>query len=299
VEIAGATPSGLNGEKRVLSVTATEFTFDATGISDQTASGTITAKVPGLGWTKQFTDTNKAVYLPADVAATGNRIRIDDTGAQTMRAVGYRSMTDVDTGDDPYPTTAQVSGGLYISKSSSSDGTDRAWIIIGDERFFAISTMYNGSAGKGGYFGDFISAATGDQQWDAVIHFPVTSHGTTYTHYFSASGGLPYMYMPRAYTGTGTSKPAYQKGLFSFSSASNDSTYPSPVAGGVIASTPAIILDQGSEFRGTMPGIVIFGNNCAASLTQGQLLDITGFTNKVLCLNFDTYYVGFDIGDWR
>src|SRR5690606_26703121 len=44
--IADATVTGgsINGEQRVLSATATTYTFDATGIADQTATGTITHK---------------------------------------------------------------------------------------------------------------------------------------------------------------------------------------------------------------------------------------------------------------
>ena len=42
IRIAGATPSGLNGDWRVASVPgSTTFTFVTSGISDQTASGTI------------------------------------------------------------------------------------------------------------------------------------------------------------------------------------------------------------------------------------------------------------------
>ena len=45
VLISGATPSGLNGEKRVTAITTNTVVFDATGISDQTATGTITLKI--------------------------------------------------------------------------------------------------------------------------------------------------------------------------------------------------------------------------------------------------------------
>ena len=70
VLIAGATPAGLNGEKRILSKTTTTITFDATGISDQTASGTITAKLAPAGWQKQFSATNLAAYRSTDPAST-------------------------------------------------------------------------------------------------------------------------------------------------------------------------------------------------------------------------------------
>jgi hypothetical protein len=70
VLIAGATPSGLNGEKRVISTTTNTVVFDATGITDQTATGTITLKIAPAGWVKAFTGTNKTAYKSGNVAAT-------------------------------------------------------------------------------------------------------------------------------------------------------------------------------------------------------------------------------------
>jgi hypothetical protein len=95
VLVSGATPSGLNSEKKVLSVGAgnTTLTFDAPGISDQTASGTISLKLAGAGWSKEFTGTNLAAYKSNNVAGTGCRLRVDDTAGKTARVVGYETMT--------------------------------------------------------------------------------------------------------------------------------------------------------------------------------------------------------------
>ena len=49
-QFGGATPAGLNGQKRILSTTASAITFDATGIADGAATGTITHKVAAAGW---------------------------------------------------------------------------------------------------------------------------------------------------------------------------------------------------------------------------------------------------------
>ena len=52
IRIEGATPSGLNGDWRVTVTGATTFTFATTGISDQTATGMITAKRAPAGFEK-------------------------------------------------------------------------------------------------------------------------------------------------------------------------------------------------------------------------------------------------------
>jgi hypothetical protein len=60
VQVAGITggAAALNGDRRLLSIAGNTATFDATGVSDQTATGSITAKVSPLGWAKPFTGTN-------------------------------------------------------------------------------------------------------------------------------------------------------------------------------------------------------------------------------------------------
>lgn len=79
IEISGATPSGLNGQHRITSTTGTTFTFETTGIADQTATGTITAKMAPAGWSKPFTGTNEAVYAPNKVGASSAFFRVIDT----------------------------------------------------------------------------------------------------------------------------------------------------------------------------------------------------------------------------
>ena len=50
VEISGATPAELNGPWRITGVTSTTFTFDASGIPDGTASGSIIVKDESERW---------------------------------------------------------------------------------------------------------------------------------------------------------------------------------------------------------------------------------------------------------
>lgn len=161
--VSGATPSGLNGQKRILTVdTVTNtVTFDATGISDQTATGTISIKMAPAGWEKQFTGTNLAAYRSADPASTQAALRVDDTAEQNARVVGYESMSDVNTGTRPFPTSAQASGGLWWPKASAATATPRAWTVIADSKTIYLhmhtATTNLGVAGVLVAFGDFDS----------------------------------------------------------------------------------------------------------------------------------------------
>jgi hypothetical protein len=83
------------------------------------------------GWTKPYTDTNKAAYYMG-TGGTSDRmyLRVDDSAAQVARVVGYVTMSDIDTGVEPFPTAAQFSGGLYLHKSSTANATARPWIAF-------------------------------------------------------------------------------------------------------------------------------------------------------------------------
>ena len=138
VLIAGASPAGLNGAKRILSTTTNTFTFAAAGLGDQTATGAITAKLAPAGWEKVFSGTNKAVYRSLDVTGTRMYLRVDDTAAQFARVVGYEAMTDVDTGVNRFPTEAQRSGGFWWCKASNATATARGWTLFADSRTFYL-----------------------------------------------------------------------------------------------------------------------------------------------------------------
>ncbi len=160
VLVAGATPAGLNGEKRVITSTSTTVTFDATGISDQTATGTITLKYAPLGWLKAFSGTNQAAYRSADPTGTQMFFNIDGetAGQSTLLVRGYENMTAVATGTGPFPTTAQQTTWRWIK----SNAGNTPWMIIGDTKtlYFWRQNINGANMASGNTmgFGDFKSA---------------------------------------------------------------------------------------------------------------------------------------------
>ena len=166
-QFGGATPAGLNGQKRILSTTASAVTFDATGIADGTATGTITHKVAAAGWQELFagTVTNVLCVKPTVPEATGCVLRVDDASTATARAIGYASMSSVSAGTGPFPTELMRSGGEYWWKSDASGSSPRAWRMFSDGRLFYLWVAVGGAAqGQGclAVFGDIKSAKSGD-----------------------------------------------------------------------------------------------------------------------------------------
>lgn len=277
VEIAGATPSGLNGMKLLTAVTnANTFTFAAPGISDQTATGTITAKRAAIGWGKAFSGTNKAAYRSADVAGTRLYLRIDDTntGAATAtdaRVVMYESMSDVDTGTAANPPTSFIGQGLFWNKGVNS-ATAKTWVVVGDGRLFYLFTQSASTTANliAVVFGDIVSYRAAD------------AYGCMLTGASAAYSGASGASLVLLNTPVGTAPTTFAQCLARIASATGSSVraatvmggivgqtighqsgnivFPSPVDNGLVFVRPILIAEEGAGFghpiRGELPGLL-------------------------------------------
>lgn len=275
VQIAGITggAAALNGDRRLLSIAGNTATFDATGVSDQAATGSITAKVSPLGWAKPFAGTNVGVYRATDPTSLGMYLRVDDTGTTVARVVGYETMSDVNTGTGAFPTSAQVAGGGYWEKSGAAGSTARNWIIVGDERAFywwcvpnAATTITSQGLLRG--FGDLIPRRSSDAYaafLQADISSIVTSTAALGDLISSTNpSGSAYMTSPRNQSALGSSSQ-----LFAYSESRRATTSVTRSGVGVGYSAPypntsdnaldldrVLALDNDYSVRGTLPGLL-------------------------------------------
>jgi hypothetical protein len=187
IRIEGATgaAAGLNGDWRITIVDATTFTFATTGISDQTATGTITALRAPAGYTKTWVGTNTAAYHSDDPFAFDYQFRIDDTATTYSRIRGNSGFADqaafgADAGTLPFPTNTQLSGGGYIYKAT---GSNRSWVLISDGRaiYFFCDPAGNAEWNGGFAFGDLDAYAAGDAH--ACFCVSTSSSGGTFFLY--------------------------------------------------------------------------------------------------------------------
>lgn len=270
VLIAGATPAGLNGEWKVSAVDTNTVSFITEGIADQTATGTITLKLSPAGWAKPFSGTNLAAYKSLDVQGTGRFLRVSDTTAQAARVIGYENMTAVSTGTGPFPTTAQLSGGVWWSKSDTADATPRSWVLVSDGRMFYFARanyQYSGINGLGNEltaFGDFLPTKSGDpfgtilngQASDVSQASPVALNN----YWESVPGGTNEFYTPRSYTGLGSSKrmdramPTLGSPYIGGTSGTSGGPFPNPTDGGLYLVPHYLLENTTLFFRGVSPG---------------------------------------------
>lgn len=163
------------------------------------------------GWSKAFSGTNLAAYR----APNGLRhyFRVDDTASTTYGAllVGYETMSDVNTGTGQFPTSAQT-----INSGIPKGQTSTVWHAFADARtclFF--SKGYSAAPGgpgtgyAGSYFGEGYMVQTSDS-YGSLIKAHNTTVGVAYlsdtlSTIATSIAAASFAWMPRAYTGLGTS----------------------------------------------------------------------------------------------
>lgn len=259
VLMAGATGSwtALNGEKRALSAVGNTFTFDATGVADGTATGTITTKLSGAGWTKVFSGTNKAVYRSPNPASTQIYLRIDDSHAEYARPTGYLTMSDIDTGTGGYSTA-------YFNKADGAAG-NRNWWLAANDKFvlFGVDTHRNGFGCVLFAFGDIIPRRAGDPYCFNISGSasPASNWGSTDVSASSlTNGGGGTNMLARSFTQLGGGVAA-SPAMFGTTSGSINSGFNNIIAFPNGGDNSVVLTDtyliQGTTLRGRVPGMYL------------------------------------------
>ncbi len=221
------------------------------------------------GWTKAYSGTNKAAYQQG-TGSNNHYLRVDNsTSNQYPRWRGYETMSDVDTGTGPFPTDAQVSGGLYGVTSSTNDGTARPWVLIADAKRFYLYVGYNNTTADGlastvykpiFFFGNIVSHKSGDAYHTLII---ANGSGSGSANYFCTLGvdsaAQTGVYIARTHAQTGGSlqvgKCADQRGEAHSYLGTANVAYPDPVTGGMLLSPVFVQEPSGYLTRGILPGV--------------------------------------------
>lgn len=306
IRIAGVTDlTDCNGDTRITITSASQFTFTTTA-GDGTASGTITAKVAPLDWTKEYSGTNKAAYRAPDLDGTRHYLRIDDGygSYQSAQASGYETMSDVDTGTHKFPSSTTYD---YVYKSNTSAGTYRKWWVIGDGKRFYMFLDAGGAASSSYnmygflFFGDIISLAADDLYHSAIIS--ATSDGGIPTVWSCNTSTLGGGFFCGNYAGTSFAQVMGKYTHKGWTGTSQQGeAWPSTV-GNLLRLAPQELWEGSTQPRGYLPGAYACGHN----FTAGNITDVAwvglnvgGKIYSLLPNSFTSYYGMFmDItGPW-
>ena len=294
IQIAGATPSALNGNKRTSTVVGSSITFPAPGVPDGAATGTITAKMAPAGWVELFPGAlaNVLAVKPSAAEASGSVLRLDDTGTTTARVVGYEFLSAISTGDGAFPTEAQFPGGLYWPKSNVASTAARPWWVFADERsFLSWTAPYTDYPPHGTLFGfgDIVSAKSGDAYCGALFggDSSVSSTGSQIvgciglaSHY----GEPAHAYIARLHSGLGGSQLVKKQAAYcssqSYSGTSNYGSafsipYPNGADNSLRLSTVDLFLGT-SGIRGVVAGVYHTPQAVGDAFSTGAIVDGQG-----------------------
>lgn len=261
--ISGANEAGYNIEATVTSTGTNTFTYTVAGGTPASATGSISVKCAGSGWTKPIADSGNIGMFKQPAGSNGFCLRVDDVAtANVARVVAYESMASLASGANAFPTDVQFPSGLYMLKSASYDSVERAWVLYCNGPLFYLvvnqSSIADWSASSNMGFGDFSSYRSGDVFNTILIGSPYSSSHALQTLSASFTSALVGHYVARTHAQTGTSVPC-NKGADSFKGAGQTSmgtagqAYPAPADGGLYVSP--VWIGENSTVRGVLPGI--------------------------------------------
>lgn len=310
---AGATAPALVGSFAVASVpSTTSYTFPVTTANVTDTTGGMTAVRTPLGWLKEFTGTNKAVYKMSDPQSYGQRLRVvDDAAAPTCsRVMGVEFPTTVDAFADKFPTEAQLAGGGFWGKGANTAAA-KFWCIVGDERcfYFVVEAgAYTGAyasdfAVQAYFFGDPISIKQAEG-FGALILAGGSANGLPCTigaqGQFGAVAGSAGDKFARQHTGITKSVTATVVNPSGSTRPGGGSmpNYPSSVDNGVVFTEPSFITEElpvaGNPIRAVLPGFVTLlgkGTNFPNVLGP-NIITTTDGRNQKLALFHKAYHNG-------
>lgn len=304
VAFSGATPGGLNGVKQVNVVDGNTVTFDATGIADGSATGTIVAKCAPLGYTKPYSASGKGVYQRSDPAATTMLLRVDDTYSSSPALVcSVEAATSVDAFSGQAPGVLLNSDGNQFWTKGHDSASAQEWHLIGDGlTFYLFTDTRAGTSGvDGGAFGlmphgwgDLGTFRAGD-----AYHCFIGGSGFSGLNFFMRcrngySAGDASFVAHRPFTQAGSpvslSTPGYRANNANVWGL-DQPVYPSPVDNGFVVQDKPLVSETnatfGHPFRGYMRGVKQPLASLSQSLHAAELDGLTGSARRHLALRIN------------
>ena len=225
----------------------------------------------GIGWTKVYSDTNRAVYKQP-TGTNGFYLAVDDTVGTDATVSGFEYMTNVSSGTGRFPKLSQRAAlqngwNLAFYKSISNDSVARAWQFFSNGKIFYLigynnTTSNTNQSASALVFGDYISYAPVDAYNTCIFASTVLTGNNSASALvygrdtWASSDG----YSPRSYTQLGSAvglSPLNNSGRISTTSiyfGSSGEDFPSPITGGLNV-LGIELAEVNVGVRGKLPGI--------------------------------------------
>lgn len=152
VEVAGAVPAAYNGRVKVIGKPGTDkFTYAVPGGTASPASGTMTAKYPGAGWSKTVAGTNIAAYQ-SGAGSLGHWLQVEDNNPysdsnlsiRTRIAAGWTALDTAGTLGDQIKHLKLTGGWMLFADART------VWLFVGP--IGSAGALYTIAFGEGDSF---------------------------------------------------------------------------------------------------------------------------------------------------
>ncbi len=327
IELSGANESGFSGEFRVTSTTSTTVVMglDNGTPSASSATGSLSMKIPSLGWAIEFEDkvNYKIIFKRSDASATPIRLYVDNSawsgwnnyGGPLAKVKMIENPTDINTFTTVYE---------HRWPCSHNYGSPE-WQLVGDSRLFFFIPAFSAQSRRSPYaFGDIISIRPGDNYHcmmslhseyptSGVINANNWSSSVFYERYnnFPSFSDGNHKRLARSYHQLPGSVAMQWK---NWPSAMGEGmSFPNPADNGFYVTKDLLPIFDDLSFRGSLPGVISpFATSVAYDATN--LKNLPNIPNKIvrmLMISKSSYagsystdpgsrLVGFDLtGPWR
>lgn len=328
IAISGASPAAYNGEHRVKQVNATKVWFELDGGNPgSSATGTISIKIPGLGWTllaESADGQTMIIRSPESVDQYPVCYHIDNTAFSgwTNGTLNYyfAKVSMVEDVQD-LTTYTLISTQAWPATKRYSDGR---WDLIGDKLLFYFIPAYAARNARSCIPVGYINSVRAGDRYHAVLGGIPNNIGATVGYSWAA----PQSYSPsnihndfiiHSSTNSRVLARAHSQlfgaiswvtvGLFARMGAGL--AVPNPADNGFyLAKEPTMVLEGGDTMRGSLPGLINPYGDIAAydGKTFSNLPLMGGRSVRFLRATYavsaytgvSVSLVGFDItGPWR
>ncbi len=297
ISITGATPSGVNGDWVVQSAASNQVLVAVPGVADGAVTGTIQMRFTPLGWEKVFSAADTAVYRPVDTSGTRPYLRVYDPAGDTFYTRGYMSMSDINTGSNPFPTTTQQSGnGCPNLKGYGTTVSVSSWGFAGDHAGYVFAIDYYGNnfgvVGRVITFGDIVSFKPADVY---RAHLSGPSYNT-----LNGAEGVEVRTMASDWAGTSTAEVGV---TFAVGQGNplKSRVGPDPITGNMIFRRDVLCGNSAGVIRGKFPGQIDLLFSATGIPNKPYLVaNVPGVTGRVLIVKDDYGVTGFLLDEaWR
>ncbi len=317
IELSGANEANFNGEYRVTAITSTTVVvgLDNGTPAASSATGTLSMKIPSLGWEVEYEDagTYRCIFKRTDAEATGLRLYVDNSAwSGWNNSSGYLAkvaMVEDVVAIDNFTTVYEHRWPCSHSYANSE------WQAFGDGCLLYFLPQYGNARARAPYaFGDMLTNRAGDQYHCLLIHYPGLTNDSSREwnnsseYYYNDAlkfGDSSEKRLARSYHQLPGSVSAYWKGLASYFG--EGMSYPNPSDNGFYVSTEPVPVFDDLSYRGSLPGVVV-PYATATGYDKTHLDNLPGLPDKLirllLCNREETAgtsrLIGFDIkGPWR